>query len=203
LAWSLDGTRLVSSAGDTIRFWDSRSVHDYDAELLLDKLADNCLLVEEQVEELKADRKISDELRGKAIQLATSRGNASSAELIEAAWKTGVMSNLPSSEYTKALNRATAAVKLLPGHGRSQTTFALLQFRSGQFGPALLSAQRAMEIQKSQSADAHAIRAMTYWKLHDTALATSEAAMARQSVKQSGAVGDHPLLDEAEALVRQ
>jgi Flp pilus assembly protein TadD len=76
-----------------------------------------------------------------------------------------------------------------------------LQFRSGQFEPALLSARRAMEIQKSQSADAHAIRAVAYYRLHDTARARSEAAMARQSANQSRVTGDHPLLEEAEALV--
>jgi tetratricopeptide (TPR) repeat protein len=184
-----------------IHFWDSRSDHNYDAELLLDKLSARCLLADEAVQQLETDRTLSTELRREAIQLATKRGSASYVDLIEAAWTTGVASNLPSSEYTKGLNRATAAVKLVPGHGRSQITFALLQFRSGQFEPALLSAQRAMEIQKSQSADAHAIRAVAYYRLHDTARARSEAAMARQSANQSRVTGDHPLLEEAEALV--
>ena len=201
LAWSPDGTRLVSTGGNMIHFWDSRSDHNYDAELLLDKLSARCLLADEAVQQLETDRTLSTELRREAIQLATKRGSASYVDLIEAAWTTGVASNLPSSEYTKGLNRATAAVKLVPGHGRSQMTFALLQFRPEQFEPALLSARRAIEIQKSQSVDAYAIRAMAYYRLHDTARARSEAAMARQSANQSGVNGDHSLLQEAEALV--
>jgi WD40 repeat protein len=43
LAWTPDGTRLVSSSIDgTVRVWDSRSSHNHEAELLLDKLAIVC-----------------------------------------------------------------------------------------------------------------------------------------------------------------
>src|ERR1039458_9531240 len=49
LAWSPDGTRLVSTGGNMIHFWDSRSDHNYDAELLLDKLSARCLLADEAV----------------------------------------------------------------------------------------------------------------------------------------------------------
>src|ERR1039457_3779548 len=117
---------------------------------------------DEAVQQLETDRTLSTELRREAIQLATKRGSASYVDLIEAAWTTGVALNLPSSEYTKGLNRATTAVKLVPGHGRSEMTFALLQFRSGQSGPALFWARRAIEMQKSQSVDAYAIRAKAY-----------------------------------------
>jgi hypothetical protein len=202
LAWSQDGTRLFSASMDgTIRIWDSRSPHNFEAELLLEKISDRCLLVEEVTQELNADSTLSPELRREAIQLATERGNADSSLLLHRAGVTSMAQNRSTQEYMQALRRAYAGTQALPWLGDGYLVLALLQYRTGDFDKALVTAQRAMEIQKSQSDDAHAVRAMAYYRLHDTARARSEAVMARQSAKQFGVTGDDPLLQEAEALV--
>jgi WD40 repeat protein len=202
LAWSQDGARLFSASNDgTIRIWDSRSPHNFEAELLLDKISDRCLLVEEVTQELNADSTLSPELRREAIQLATERGNANYFLLLSKADVTSMAQNRSTQEYMQALRRAYAGTQVVPWMGEAYPVLALLQYRTGDFDKALVSAQRAMEIQKSQSVDAHAVRAMAYYRLHDTARARSEAVMARQSAKQFGVDGDHPLLQEAEALV--
>jgi hypothetical protein len=156
----------------------------------LDSLSERCLLADEAVQALETDRTLSTELRREAIQLAAKRGNASYVDLIDAAWKIGIASDLPNQEYKQAFRRAEVAVNITPGHGRSW-----------EFNKALLSTQRAMEIQKSQGPDAHAIRAMAYYRLHDIARAQSEAAMGRKAADQSKVNEDHKLLEEAESLI--
>jgi WD40 repeat protein/serine/threonine protein kinase len=202
LAWTPDGTRLVSASRDrTVRIWDSRSLYNYDAELLLDKVSEHSLLVEEMVLELNANRTIPAELRREAIQLAAKRGNASYVGLLFEAWKTGEASYRSSNEYKQALRRAIVAAQVAPWLCDSPITLGLLQYRTGEFDQALLSAQRAMEIQKSQGPEAHAIRAMAYYRLHDPAHAQSEAAMGRKAADQSKVKEDHKLLEEAESLI--
>jgi hypothetical protein len=49
--------------------------------------------------------------------------------------------------------------------------------------------------------DHPSIARMAYYKLHDTARARSEVAMARKSVNQTGTDSDHHPLDEAEAII--
>jgi tetratricopeptide (TPR) repeat protein len=167
----------------------------------LDKVSEHSLLVEEMIRELNADRTIPDELRREAIQLAAKRGNASYAVLLFDAWKTGEASYRSSEEYHQALHRATAAAHVAPWLCDSPITLGLLQYRTGEFDQALLSAQRAIEIQKSQGPDAHAIRAMAYFRLHDPGRAQSEAAMGRKAADQSKVKDDHKLLEEAESLI--
>ena len=199
LAWTPDGTRLISSSQDgTVRVWDSRSVYNHEAELLLDKLSGDHLLVEEVVQALQADSAISPELRREAIQLAMRRGNALPGTLLGEAEKTALPSNRSHWEYTQALRRVTVAAKVLPWFGESLVTLALLQYRTGAFDQAILSAQRAMALQRVQMPDAHAIRAMAFYRLHDLARAQSELALAKQTSRSESA-GDPLLLKEADS----
>jgi len=179
LAWTPDGTRLVSGSADgTVRVWDSRSVHNYEAELLLDRLSEHCLLTEELIQGLKADRTISPELRREAMQLASQRGNAGPYVLAKEAWKVAAAPARISSEYRQALIWAGVATDVVPWDGASILILALLQYRTGDFDKALLSAQKAIELQRSQAPDAHAIRAMAYYRLHNLAQAQQELALA-------------------------
>jgi WD40 repeat protein/serine/threonine protein kinase len=201
-AWSPDGTRLLSSGSDrNIRVWDSRSAYNNDAELLLDKLFERDLLAAEVIEDLEADTGLSPDLRRTAVQLAVQRGNAPVDDLIEAAWNTGVLSNRPGREYTRALRRAKVAVQVSPWLGRSHMALGLLEYRMEDFAGALLSAQRAMQISKTAAPEARAIRAMAYFRIHNSASGRSEVVLARKLVNESGFKGNSKLLDEAEALI--
>jgi WD40 repeat protein len=200
LAWTPDGTRLVSSSTDrTVRVWDSRSVYNHDAEMLLDKLSGRCLLAEEMVRELKADRTISPELRREAVQLAIQRGNLSWSNLGPEAWRSGSDPNRPGKEYVQALRRATAVADVSPWFAYGHLTVGLLQYRTGEFEKALLTSQRSMDLLLSSALDARAIRAMAYYRLHDLGRARSEAAMGRKAADQSKE--DDTLLKEAESLI--
>jgi tetratricopeptide (TPR) repeat protein len=186
--------------------WDSQSAHNYEAELLLDKLSKRCLLVEEMAEALQSDRSLPADLRREAIQLAKQRGNAPTILLQIDAWHAGINPNRSGPDYAQALRRATVANQLMPWFGESEVTLGLLQYRTGDFDQALRSSQRAMELQKSQSPDAHAIRAMAYYRLHDPAQARTELALAQASRSEFADRAAYPeassvLVEEAEALL--
>ena len=202
LAWSPDGTRLFSSSDDgTVRIWDSRSPYNHEAELLLDKLSERCMLVEEVVQELNADATVSPELRRQAMQLATQRGNQSSDELITSAAATGIAPNRPRPQYIQGLRRAYVATQVIPWHADSYTTLALLQYRTGDFGNALRSAARAINLQKIQSPTAHAIRAMAYYGLHDVARAKAELALGHEPHGEDVLLNAFELRAEAKSLI--
>ena len=204
LAWTPDGTRLVSSSTDrTVRVWDSRSVYNHDAEILLDKLSGHCRLAEEMVHELKGDLTISPELRREAIQLAMQRGNQPWVELSQETLRAASVPNRPGKEYAQALRRATAVADVTPGFALSHLTLGLLQYRTGEFEKTLLSSQRSMDLLRVLAPDAHAVRAMAYYRLHDLGRAQSEAAMGRKVWAQSKDEdkGDDALLKEAESLI--
>jgi len=202
LAWTPDGTRLVSSSTDgTVHVWDSRSPHNYEAEILLDKVSEHNLLAEEVIEDLAADGTIPEALRKEAIELAHRRGDAGYSLLFSDAWKTGVSSNKPRSEYARALRRAIRGAEVAPWCAWCQTALGLLQYRVGEFDKALVSVQHAMDIQKSQALDVHTIRAMVYYKKHDSDRARVEISLARQAVNLLEEGADLGLLEEAESLV--
>jgi hypothetical protein len=202
LAWMPDGIALVSSSLDgTVRIWDSGSDHNYDAELLLETLSARCMLVEEVVQELEADRSITPELRNETIQLAKRHGNAFPNMLFIEAWRTGAAPSRPIQEYRKALRRAMVAARLMPWYGRGWTTLAVLQYRTGDSDEALVSSNRAMEMQKSQARDAHAIRAMAFCRLHDSARAQTELDLGRRARGMFQGVADSSLLEEAQSLI--
>lgn len=74
LAWTPDGSRLISGSTDrTVRIWDSSSPYNYDAELLVDKVSEDRLLLDDVVQELNPDRTIPPELRKEAIEIAVRR----------------------------------------------------------------------------------------------------------------------------------
>ena len=187
LAWTPDGTRLVSSSTDrTVRVWDSRSVYNHDAEILLDKLSGRCQLAEEMVHELKADRTISPELRREAIQLAMQRGNQPWVELFYEAWRAGLVSNRPGKEYAQALRRATAVADVTPWLGASHIILGLLQYRTGEFEKALMASQRSMELPQLGSALMHARSAR--WPI--TGFTISDARKAK--LRWGGRLGTRP-----------
>jgi hypothetical protein len=205
LAWSQDGARLFSSSKDgTIRIWDSRSPHNFEAELLLDKISERCLLVDEVIQELNADSTLSPELRREAIQLAAERGNAEASVLLSKAGVTGMAQNRSTQEYMQAVRRAYAGTQVVPWWGKAYVVLGLLQYRTGDFDKALDSAQRAMEIKKSQAPDVHALRAMTYYRLHDLNRARSELALSLQAAREflNDPLANAPtLLEEAQSLI--
>ena len=200
-AWTPDGAQLVSASLDgTVRVWDSRSHYSPEAELLVDKLSESPRLVDEVVQELDGDRTISEELRRQAIELARQRGHASYSSLIDAAWNTGEVPTRSPEQYTRALRRAVVAMHSAPWYATAHSTRALLQYRTGDWQQALISAQRAIEIRKADGPEAHAIRAMVYFRLKFGAQARNEIALGRQAASQQPP-DDHRLLDEAEGLV--
>ena len=202
LAWMPDGMTLVSGSVDgTVRVWDARSNRTYEAELLLDKLSDRYLLVEEMVQALEADRTITPELRTQTIQLAKQHGNAGSNSLLMEASKTAQVPNRPSQEYRKALRRATVAVQLTPWYARSWVTLAVLQYRTGDYDQALLSAKKAIEIQKNQAPDARAVRAMAYYRLLNLKQAERELELGWQAKQIFQAGDESSLLEEAHLLI--
>jgi WD40 repeat protein len=202
VAWTPDGTRLVSASLDgTVRTWDSQSHHNLEAELLVDKLSERPMLADEVVQRLNADNTISEELRRQAIELARQRGDASYEALLEEAWITGELPTRSREEYALALRRAAVVVHTAPWYALAHSTLGLLQYRTGDWQKALVSAQRAIEIRKAEAPDAHAIRAMAYFRLHDGAQAKNELSLGRQAASQEQPPQDHKLLQEAEALV--
>jgi tetratricopeptide (TPR) repeat protein len=119
------------------------------------------------------------------------------------AWKTAVASNRSSQEYTQALRRATVGTQVVPWYAWHHLILGILQYRTGGFDQALASAQRAIELQKSRAPDAHAVRAMAYYRLHNVAEAQQELSLARQAAGLAkGADDPDPyLLEEAAALL--
>jgi tetratricopeptide (TPR) repeat protein len=159
------------------------------------------MLADEVIQTLNADRTISEDLRRQAIELARKRGDASYGSLVDEAWNTGTVPTRPPAEYAQALRRSTVAVRTAPEWASAYSTFGLLQYRTGDWQQALISAQRAIEIRKGEAPEAHAIRAMAYFRLHDVAQARKEVSLGRQAASQEQPPEDHKLLDEAEALV--
>jgi uncharacterized protein HemY len=140
-------------------------------------------------------------LRRQAIELARQRGHASYLELMVEAANTGEVPTRSPEEYARALRRAAVVVKTAPWYADAHSTLGLLQYRTGDWQKALLSAQRAIEIQKAQAPDAHAIRAMAYFRLRDETRAKNEVALGRQAASLEQPPEDHKLLEEAETLV--
>jgi WD40 repeat protein len=201
LAWTPDGTRLLSSSADRqVHVWDAQSHYDFEAELLIDKISEHSLLASEIIEELKADRTISTDLRKRAIQLAGLRGNAPWVPLEDEAWRVGALPGRGKGEYAQALREAQVGVQVEPSYGFSHLGLALLQYRTSGFENALRSSQTAMELHKRTALDAHTIRAMAYYKLHQTDQARREIELARQ-LKDTGDPDDRWLFEEADALV--
>jgi tetratricopeptide (TPR) repeat protein len=210
LAWTPDGAALVSSSEDgTVRIWDSRTNHDFDAEIALHNLGDCCRLVEEEIQKLREDRALRPEVRRSAIELATRAGNARSYSLVVEAWQTGAVRTRSSQEYRRALGWAAVAAEEDPWYALGQLTLALLQYRTGDYENALRSADRAIAIHKLQGANAHAVRAMAYYQLHDLTRARAEVALARQAKERKDdersrlapGVFESGLVQEAEALL--
>ena len=109
--------------------------------------------MDELVEALNADPTLSPELRRDAIKLARERGNSYPFLLAVQAGRTGRVANKTRREYDQALRRAAVAVQVMPWYHGAHLTLGLLQFRTGDYGGALASAQRGMELQKSRAAD--------------------------------------------------
>lgn len=202
IAWTPDGTRLISGSSDgTIQIWDSRSHYNHAAELLMDRISPHCLLPKDCIDELNADRTIPDDVRQAAIRLATAQGNPAFEELFDAARRVGEDSKRSAGEYEKALRQAAAAVQAAPWSGYGHVTLAFLQYRTGEFAKALSSGQRAVELQKSLAPDAHAIRAVAFYRLKDLAQAQSELELARKAAGESKVKEDHKILEEAERVL--
>jgi WD40 repeat protein len=202
LAWSQDGTRLFTGSADgTLRLWDSRWNHNYDAEFLLEKLSASCLLTEECVEAVRTQTAISPDLQRDAIQLAKLRGNARSSLLVDAAAKVGFAPGQSPQAYQEALRRAATGAEVTPWDSNAQATLALLQYRTGDFKAALLSSQRAMDLQKIKAPVGHAIRAMAYYRLHDLGRARYEVKLAHPEANQPRDDNEPALEAEAQALI--
>jgi WD40 repeat protein len=205
LSWTSDGTRLISASTDkTIRVWDARSVHDQEAEFLLDKMSERCLLVEEMVQELENQTGIGPELRKRAIELAHRRGDASYVDLVLKAWNVGTSADRTKREYLQALRRATVGAAVAPWYGDGQLTLALLYYRTGDYGKALSLAQRAIDIRKATAPNAHNIRAMAYVRMNNPDSARKEMLLvqqARHAADPSEYTDDRLLRREAESLV--
>jgi hypothetical protein len=202
LAWSQDGTRLFTGSADgTLRVWDSRWNHNYEAEFLLEKLSGSCLLAEECVEAVRTQTRISSDLQRDAIQLAKLRGNARSSFLVDAALKVGLAPGQFPQVYQQALRRVAAGAEITPWNSNAQVTLALLQYRTGSFKAALLSSQRAIDLQKIKAPVSHAIRAMAYYRLHDIGRARDEVKLAHPEANQPKNDNELALEAEARALI--
>jgi hypothetical protein len=202
LAWSQDGTRLFTGSADgTLRVWDSRWNHNYEAEFLLVKLSASCFLAEECVEAVRTQSGISSDLQRDAIQLAKLHGNARSSFLVDAALKVGLVPGQFPQAYQQALRRIAAGAEITPWNSNAQVTLALLQYRTGNFKAALLSSQRAMDLQKIKGPVGHAIRAMAYYRLHDLVRARDEVKLAHPEANQPREDNELALEAEAQALI--
>jgi tetratricopeptide (TPR) repeat protein len=113
----------------------------------------------------------------------------------------GIAPNRPSLQYVQGLRRAHAAVQVVPWNADGYTTLALLQYRTGDFEKALLSAERAMNLQKTQSPTAHAIRALAYYGLHDIARAKHELVLGGEPHAEDVLVNAFDLREEAKSLI--
>jgi WD40 repeat protein len=204
LAWTPDGTRIISGSLDrTVRIWDSRSFIDYEGELAVDKRSDRWRLADEVIQAIENDRTISNEVRRRAVEIAARRGHSPYPDLLVNAWQTGVKPDRSPADYAKALRRVTQVATTAPWFGRSHCILGLLQYRNGEFDKALESEQKAMDIQKAEAHDAHAIRAMAYYRLHAIANAQAELALARNSIHSDpyDEFVAPALLKEAESLL--
>jgi len=202
LAWTPDGSRLISGSTDrTVRIWDSSSPYNYDAELLVDKVSEDRLLLDDVVQELNADRTIPPELRKEAIEIAVRRGPVAYFYLQGKAALIGGKPGLPPAEYRQALRLAKAADAAAPWFADAVLTVALLQYRVGEFDLAVASAQRAIDLQKGEGKKAQAIRAMAYYQLHDLTRARQEVESARKLANHDESHENEERLEEAEALI--
>jgi eukaryotic-like serine/threonine-protein kinase len=202
LAWTPDGSRLISGSTDrTVRIWDASSPYNYDAELLVDKVSEDRLLLDDVVQELNADRTIPPELRKEAIEIAVRRGPVAYHFLQGKAALVGGKPGLPREDYRQALRLAKAAAAAAPWVADTVLTVALLQYRVGEFDLAAASAQRAIDIQKGEAKQAQAIRAMAYYQLHDLTRARQEIESARKLANQDESHEGEERLEEAEALI--
>jgi WD40 repeat protein len=202
LAWSPDGTRLFTASRDgTVRVWNSRGSYNHEAGLLLEKLSTSCLLAEECVKAVNAQATISPDLRRDAIQLAKLRGNAYPMALLDKAGKIGLSPSRSPLGYQQALHLASTAAQVLPWFAYAHVTLALLQYRTGDFEAALLSAQRAINLQRACAPVSHAIQAMAYYRLHDLARAREEVKLAHPVANQPQDDDELALEAEAQALI--
>jgi hypothetical protein len=202
LAWSPDGTRLFTGSADgTLRVWDSRWNNNHEAEFLLEKLSASCVLAEECVEAVRNQTAISPELQRDAVQLAKLRGNAYEFVLVKEAAKVAFSPGRSPLVYQQALHRAAAGANVVPWDSNGQVTLALLQYRTGDYEAALLSSQRAMDLQKIKAPVSHAIRAMAYYRLHELGRARAEVSLAHPEANQPRDDNELALEAEAQALI--
>ena len=155
------------------------------------------------IQAIENDHTISAEARRRAVLLAARRGNSAHILLLQDAEETAETPNKSQEEYAQALRRVAQVTKVAPWRGGHHEVLGLLQYRCGDYERALASEQKAMDIQKAQSQDAHAIRAMAYYRLHAMERAQAELALARKLAESDP---DNPyttpsLLREAESLL--
>jgi WD40 repeat protein/predicted Ser/Thr protein kinase len=201
LAWAPGGSSLFSGSNDrTVRVWDSQSSHDYELELLVERVSYGLLPTDEIVEQLKREAGISADLRRRAMDLAVRRGEPSYSWAGYVAWKTGQADNRSPNEYTRAHRRAMAAAKAAPWDPYQQLTLGLLEYRVGKYTEAIASARRAMNVQKRTAPEAHAICALASYQLKDLVNARAEVAAGREAMVRISQ-DKCQLLDQAETLI--
>jgi WD40 repeat protein/serine/threonine protein kinase len=202
LAWAPGGSALISGSTDrTVRVWDSRSSHDYEAELLVERVSEGLLLADEIVEQLKGQPGVSADLLRRAIDFAVRRGDALSGLVQNAAWRTGRLDDRSPEEYRRAHRRATAAVKAEPWYPYSHVTLGLLECRLGNYTQAIALARRGMDMGKNCSPDAHGVCALAFCGLKDFVKAQTEVTAGREAAERLRPGEKMLLLEQAEAQI--
>jgi len=161
VAWSPDGTRIVSGSRDyTVRIWESRLEDALpmwraaENRRLVDALFDEHVFSDSVLAAIHADRSLSPGTRQSAIALAEVRGRPSAKELNSRAWDLVDPDRKgKDADVALALRMTRVAIELAPQHSSYRDTHAWALFASGLRDEALLESAKAFELAPEDDKD--------------------------------------------------